>query len=149
MGTSQNRSEKMGLARIGCRFAGKYAYWEVGGENRLQAFEAETGMEWMNAIQKSITYMEEHLLEEINYEDVAESVHISCYEFHRAFSFLAGMTANTYIRNRRLSLAGMEVVGSDTKITDIALKYGYDTSESFMELIRCLSLIQIIRQTDL
>lgn len=88
-------------------------------------------MEWMNAIQKSITHMEEHLLEEINYEDVAESVHISCYEFHRAFSFLAGMTANTYIRNRRLSLAGMEVVGSDTKITDIALKYGYDTSESF------------------
>jgi len=88
-------------------------------------------MEWMSAIQKAIIYMEEHLLEEINYEDVAENVHISSYEFHRAFSFLAGMTANTYIRNRRLSLAGMEVVGSNAKITDIALKYGYDTSESF------------------
>lgn len=88
-------------------------------------------MEWMSAVQKAITYIEEHLLEEINYEDVAQSVHISSYEFHRAFSFLAGMTANTYIRNRRLSLAGMEVVGSDNKITDIALKYGYDTSESF------------------
>jgi len=88
-------------------------------------------MEWMSSIQKAITYMEEHLLEDINYEDVAKSVHISSYEFHRAFGFLAGMTANTYIRNRRLSLAGMEVVGSDEKITDIALKYGYDTSESF------------------
>ncbi len=88
-------------------------------------------MEWMSAIQKAIAYMEEHLLEEINYEDVAESVHISEYEFHRAFSFLAGMTANTYIRNRRLSLAGTEVVVGDAKITDIALKYGYDTSESF------------------
>jgi len=88
-------------------------------------------MEWMSAIQKAITYMEEHLLEEINYEDVAESVHISSYEFHRAFSFLAGMTANNYIRNRRLSLAGMEVIETDKMITDIALKYGYDTSESF------------------
>lgn len=88
-------------------------------------------MEWMSAIQKAITYMEEHLLEEINYENVAESVHISSYEFHRAFSFLAGMTANNYIRNRRLSLAGMEVIETDNKITNIALKYGYDTSESF------------------
>lgn len=88
-------------------------------------------MEWISAIHEAIAYMEEHLLEEINYEDVAESVHISSYEFHRAFSFLSGMTANAYIRNRRLSLAGTEVVGSDAKITDIALKYGYDTPESF------------------
>lgn len=76
--------------------------------------------------------MEEHLMEEeINYEDVAKHVYTSSYEFHRAFSFLAGMTANTYIRNRRLSLAGREIVETDAKITDIALKYGYETPESF------------------
>ena len=45
-------------------------------------------MEWIAAMQQAITYMEEHLLEEINYEDVAKHVHTSCYEFHRAFSFL-------------------------------------------------------------
>ena len=39
------------------------------------------------------------------------------------------MTANSYIRNRRLSLAGKEIVESDVKITDIALKYGYETPE--------------------
>lgn len=88
-------------------------------------------MEWITAIQQAILYMEEHLLEEINYEDVAEHVHISCYEFHRAFSFLSGMTANTYIRSRRLSLAGREIVETDAKITEIALKYGYETPESF------------------
>ena len=88
-------------------------------------------MEWIAAMQQAITYMEEHLLEEINYEVVAKQVHTSGYEFHRAFSFLTGMTANAYIRNRRLSLAGREIVEADTKITDIALKYGYDTPESF------------------
>lgn len=75
--------------------------------------------------------MEEHLLDDINYEDVAKQVYISDYEFHRAFSFLTGMTANAYIRNRRLSLAGRELVETDAKITDIAMKYGYDTPESF------------------
>ena len=88
-------------------------------------------MEWIAAVQQAITYMEAHLMEEISYEDVAKQVHISSYEFHRAFSFLTGMTANTYIRNRRLSLAGLEILNTDVKITDIALKYGYETPESF------------------
>ena len=88
-------------------------------------------MEWIAAMQQAISYMEEHLLEEINYEVVAKQVHTSGYEFHRAFSFLTGMTANAYIRNRRLSLAGREIVETDMRITDIALKYGYDTPESF------------------
>lgn len=88
-------------------------------------------MEWISSMQQAISYIEEHLLDEINYEDVAKHVHTSSYEFHRAFSFLTGMTANCYIRNRRLSLAAREIVETEAKITDIALKYGYDTSESF------------------
>lgn len=88
-------------------------------------------MEWIAVMQRAITYMEEHLMEEMNYENVAKHVHTSNYEFHRAFSFLTGMTANTYIRNRKLSLAGREIVETDAKITDIALKYGYETPESF------------------
>ena len=88
-------------------------------------------MEWIAAMQQAITYMEAHLLEDINYEDVARQVHTSGYEFHRAFSFLTGMTANAYLRSRRLSLAAREIVETDAKVTDIALKYGYDTPESF------------------
>ena len=65
-------------------------------------------MEWIAAMQQAITYIEAHLLDEINYEDAAKQMHISGYEFHRAFSFLTGMTANAYIRSRRLSLAGRE-----------------------------------------
>lgn len=94
-------------------------------------FDGGEGMEWIAAMQRAITYIEDHLLEDINYEDVAKETYVSSYEFHRAFSFLTGMTANTYIRNRRLSLAGREIVETDGKITDIAMKYGYETPESF------------------
>ncbi len=75
--------------------------------------------------------MEEHLIEKINYEDVAKHIHALDYVFHRAFSFLTGMTVNACIRKRRLSLAGREIVETDAEITDIALKYGYETPESF------------------
>ena len=77
-------------------------------------------MEWIAAMQEAIGYMEEHLMEEINYEDVAKHVHTSSYEFHRAFSFLTGMTANAYIRNRRLSLAGREIVETDARISHLS-----------------------------
>ena len=88
-------------------------------------------MDWIAAMQKAICYIEAHLLEDVNYEDVAEQVHISGYEFHRAFSFLTGMTVHAYIRSRRLSLAGQEVLETDARITDIGARYGYETPESF------------------
>ncbi|WP_313069639.1 AraC family transcriptional regulator [Lacrimispora sp.] len=88
-------------------------------------------MEWVALIQKAIDYMEDHLLEKINYEDAAKQVHMSSYNFHRTFSLMAGMTANEYIRNRRLSLAGQELQLTNIKIIDVAYKYGYETPESF------------------
>ncbi len=61
-------------------------------------------MERTAVMQQTITYIEEHLLEEINYEDAPRQVHTSIYEFHRAFSFLTGMTVNAYIRSPVISL---------------------------------------------
>lgn len=75
--------------------------------------------------------MEEHICEDINYTDVANSIHMSNYNFHRTFSFIAGMTANEYIRNRRLTLAAQELQTTDLSVIDAAYKYGYESPESF------------------
>lgn len=88
-------------------------------------------MEWIKLLQDAINYMEKHLLENINYENVAKNVCMSSYNFHRTFSLMAGMTANEYIRNRRLSLAGQELQTTDISVIDAAYKYGYETPESF------------------
>lgn len=82
-------------------------------------------------IQQAIRYMEEHILEDINYADAAKSIHMSGYNFHRTFSFVAGMTANEYIRSRRLTLAAQELQATDISVIDAALKYGYESPESF------------------
>lgn len=88
-------------------------------------------MDCIRSIQKAIEYMEDHMLEKIGYEDVAKQVYMSNYHFHRLFSMITGMTANEYIRNRRLSMAGQELASSDVKVIDTALKYGYESPESF------------------
>lgn len=88
-------------------------------------------MEWVKLLQDAIHYMEMHLMEKINYEDVAKCVCMSSYNFHRTFSMVTGMTANEYIRNRRLSLAGQELQMKKLSVINAAYKYGYETPESF------------------
>ena len=85
----------------------------------------------IHLIQQAICYMEEHIYEDINYTNVAKSIHMSNYNFHRTFSFIAGMTANEYIRSRRLTLAAQELQTTDLSVIDAAYKYGYESPESF------------------
>lgn len=82
-------------------------------------------------IQQAICYMEQHIYDNINYTDVAKSVNMSSYNFHRTFSFIVGMTANEYIRKRRLTLAAQELQTTDISVLDAAYKYGYESPESF------------------
>lgn len=88
-------------------------------------------MDFLQNLQKAINYIEEHLLEAITYKDIAKYVYMSNYYFHKTFRLITGMTVNEYIRGRRLSMAGQELSLSEAKVIDIALKYGYDSPESF------------------
>lgn len=88
-------------------------------------------MDWITGIQKAIDYVEEHLTEEIVYEEIAKRAYSSSFHFQRIFSTICGFTLGDYIRFRRLSLAGRELAEGNAKVIDIALKYGYDTPGSF------------------
>ena len=88
-------------------------------------------MDWITGMQKAIDYIEANLTEEIDYEKVAAESFSSSYHFQRVFSILCGYTLGEYIRLRRLSLAGAELANGKEKVIDIALKYGYDSPDSF------------------
>ena len=88
-------------------------------------------MEWMAIIGNSIQYMEDHITEDITVDSVANSVGVSSFYFQKGFAMLCGFTVSEYIRNRRLALAGNDLLATDEKIIDIAMKYGYDSPDSF------------------
>lgn len=88
-------------------------------------------MDWITGIQRALDYTEEHLTEEIDYEAVAKQACSSVFHFQRMFSMLCGFSLGDYIRMRRLTLAAAELIRTREKVIDIALKYGYDTPESF------------------
>ena len=88
-------------------------------------------MDWITGIQQAIDYIEDNLTETIDYEEVAKRCYSSSYHFQRVFSILCGYTLGEYIRNRRLTLAGRELATTNAKVIDVALKYGYESPDSF------------------
>ena len=93
-------------------------------------------MDWICGLQKAIDYIENHLTEKIDYEAVAKQGYSSSYHFQRVFGILCGVTMGEYIRNRRLSLAGSELAATDAKVIDVALKYGYESPDSFTKAFK-------------
>ncbi len=93
-------------------------------------------MDWICGLQKAIDYIENHLTEKIDYEAVAKQGYSSSYHFQRVFGILCGVTMGEYIRNRRLSLAGSELATTDAKVIDVALKYGYESPDSFTKAFK-------------
>jgi len=88
-------------------------------------------LDWITGIQNAIDYIERNITEELDYETISKESFSSSFHFQRVFSILCGYTLGEYIRNRRLSLAGIELARGNEKVIDIAFKYGYETPESF------------------
>ncbi len=88
-------------------------------------------MEWTDGIRNAISYIEAHITENLKYEEIAKQGFSSCFHFQRVFSILCGYTLGEYIRYRRLSLAGQELAEGKERVLDIALKYGYESPDSF------------------
>lgn len=88
-------------------------------------------MEWIQSIIQAIHYIENNLKNKITVEDVSKQIYASDSHFQRIFSAVTGITIGEYIRNRRLSMAGLDLLLENNKILDIAMRYHYNTSESF------------------
>lgn len=88
-------------------------------------------MDWIQGMQSAIDDMEAHLFEPADFDRIAKAAGSSTFHFMRMFNILTGFTVGEYLRNRRLTLAGQELALSSAKVVDIALKYGYETHESF------------------
>lgn len=88
-------------------------------------------MEWLTCIRATVDYIEEHLNDDVSVQDVADAVYLSPFFLQKGFSLMTGYGIGEYIRSRRLYEAALDLRNTDEKIIDIALKYAYDTPESF------------------
>ena len=88
-------------------------------------------MEWLTSIRGAVSFMETHLRDDIGLEDVARAVNLSPFFLQRGASLMTGVGVGEYLRNRRLYEAALDLQKTGERVIDIALKYGYETPESF------------------
>ncbi len=86
-------------------------------------------------IQAAIDYIEANLTGDMDVHDIAARAYISAFHFQRLFSALCGLPLGEYIRRRRLTLAAQELT-KGMKVIDAAMKYGYDSPDSFARAFR-------------
>lgn len=88
-------------------------------------------MNWIDKANKTIDYIEANLDSKIDIDKAANIMCQSTISFQRTFSIIMNMSINEYIRRRRMTLAAIALRNNSAKVIDIALKYGYESPESF------------------
>ena len=88
-------------------------------------------MDWIKAVGEAVEYIENNITGDLTISRISQEINISIFYFQKGFSMLCGYTVGEYIRMRRLSLAGSELLREDVKVIDLAVKYGYDSPDSF------------------
>ena len=84
----------------------------------------------LKELNQVVDYIEDHLTEDLSLEMISEYAGVSDYHFRKIFLYLSGMTLSEYIKSRRLSEASMDLLHGET-VTDVALKYGYQSMDGF------------------
>ncbi|GII00807.1 AraC family transcriptional regulator [Planobispora takensis] len=86
----------------------------------------------------AMEYIEQHLDRQIETAELARIAVTSEYHFRRLFSALAGIPLSEYIRRRRLTVAGAQVLAGEETLLDIATRYGYGSGEAFARAFRAV-----------
>jgi len=85
----------------------------------------------LNNLNAAIAYIENNLDNKISYDRAAKIANFSTYYFQRIFSYIAGVSLAEYIRRRKMTQAAFELQQKESKVIDVALKYGYSSPTSF------------------
>lgn len=93
-------------------------------------------IDYYDAIERAIGYIEKNLLNPLSVEDVSKNAFQSRWHFQRIFRYVTGYSVYSYIKKRRLAEAGSDLILGSEKVIDIAFKYQYGTPESFLRAFR-------------
>lgn len=85
-----------------------------------------------------IKYIEENLCEEIDYKKLSRILGVNEYTMHRIFLFVTNYTVAEYIRKRRLTMSGIDLLEGKEKIIDIAIKYNYESSQAYSRAFKSM-----------
>ncbi|OOC53864.1 MULTISPECIES: helix-turn-helix domain-containing protein [Nocardiopsis] len=92
----------------------------------------------LDRLNQALEKVEEDTRAPVDVAGMARIALTSEHHFRRLFSALAGMPLSEYVRRRRLTLAGTEVLRGEAGLLDIAVRHGYGSAEAFARAFRAM-----------
>ncbi|MFH8798267.1 helix-turn-helix domain-containing protein [Streptomyces sp. NPDC017936] len=92
----------------------------------------------LERLNQALEHIERRLDQQVDVAELARLAATSEYHLRRMFSALAGMPLSEYVRRRRLTVAGAEVLAGREPLLEIAVRYGYGSGEAFARAFRAL-----------
>ncbi|KKK06390.1 AraC family transcriptional regulator [Micromonospora sp. HK10] len=92
----------------------------------------------LERLNQAMDQLERHLDRPLDVAALARSAAVSEHHFRRLFSALAGLPLSEYVRRRRLTVAGAEVLAGEAPLLDIAVRWGYGSNEAFARAFRAM-----------
>jgi AraC family transcriptional regulator len=91
---------------------------------------------YLKSIETAVSFIEDHLQEDITLVDIAEAVSYSLYHFCRIFNQAVHHPPYDYLMRRRLTAAAQQLVIGKQRISDIAFTYQFGSPETFSRAFR-------------
>ncbi|WP_270525174.1 AraC family transcriptional regulator [Longibaculum muris] len=106
-------------------------------------------MDWLEQFNHAMTYIEQHLTDTIDYQQLASIAGCPYYQFQKIFTYMTNISLNEYIRRRKMSLAAVDLMNHHMRVIDVAYKYGYDSPTAFNRAFQSVHGIapSVIRKT--
>lgn len=92
----------------------------------------------LERLNQALEHIERHLDGQVDVAALARVAGTSEYHLRRMFSALAGMPLSEYVRRRRLTVAGAEVLAGPATLLEVAVRYGYGSGEAFARAFRAV-----------
>ncbi|MFE3602954.1 GyrI-like domain-containing protein [Streptomyces sp. NPDC059096] len=92
----------------------------------------------LERLNQAMEHIEDHLDRRVEVADLARIAMTSEYHLRRLFSALAGIPLSEYVRRRRLTVAGADVLAGNPTLLEIAVRYGYTSGEAFARAFRAM-----------
>ncbi|MBR5345870.1 MAG: AraC family transcriptional regulator [Clostridia bacterium] len=103
------------------------------GEQYIDSLARETRGDTVNALDTAVSYIDDHLAEELSVRDLASTCYVSADHLTRLFKKRFGMTVSEYIQDKRLHLAGELLRREDLTISMVANTVGFGNYSYFTE----------------
>lgn len=88
-------------------------------------------MNFYERLNLAMDYIEEHIQDHISYDLLSGQIGVSAEVLRHIFPTISGITLAGYIRRRRLTLAAKDLIQTDARVIDLAMRYDYKDTTTF------------------